>query len=149
MSQIDYNKATNEFGAKSVESMRVCTNAALKKIENAGGKTGASATTSATTSATPKKGGGRKRKATPEEDGDDEEQAPSTTKKKGRKSKKNIETPADCELSFGALPQLLRLICLQLLLRTMKLSRASLPPRARRTLLLGSSLLDDERHTSD
>ena len=145
MSQIDYNKATNEFGAKSVESMRVCTNAALKKIENAGGKIGASAPTSAT----PKKGGGRKRKATPEEDGDDEEQAASTTKKKGRKSKKIVETPADCELSFGALPQLLRLICLQLLLRTMKLSRASLPPRARRTLLLGSSLLDDERHTSD
>lgn len=103
MSQIDYNKATNEFGAKSVESMRVCTNAALKKIENAGGKAGASASTSAT----PKKGGGRKRKATPEEDGDDEEQAASTTKKKGRKSKKNADLPADCELSFDALPLLL------------------------------------------
>jgi hypothetical protein len=69
--------------------MRVCTNNALKKIENAGGKTGAPASTSAT----PKKDGGKKRKATP----DDDEEAASSTKKKGRKGKKNAETPADCK----------------------------------------------------
>jgi hypothetical protein len=87
--QIDYDKASSEYGAKSVESFRVCTNAALKKIENAGGKTGASASTSAT----PKKGGGRKRKATPADD-DDEEAAPTTKKKGGRKIKAQKEAEA-------------------------------------------------------
>jgi hypothetical protein len=69
--------------------MRVCTNNALKKIENAGGKTGALPR--------PWEGGGKKRKATP----DDDEEAASSTKKKGRKGKKNAETPADCKSPFN------------------------------------------------
>jgi hypothetical protein len=68
--------------------MKTSTNNILKKIENAGGKIGA------TDSPTPKKGGGKKRKASPV-GGEDDEEATPVSKKKGRKSKKMAETPAE------------------------------------------------------
>ena len=71
----------------------------LKKIENAGGKTGVSASTPIATS-TPKKGRVTKRKATPAGEDDDEEATP-VIKKKARKDKKEVETQTDCELRFN------------------------------------------------
>jgi hypothetical protein len=123
--------------------MKTMTYNLLKKIENAGGKVGASASTPATT--TPKKGRTKKRKATPADEDDDEEATP-VVKKKGRKGKKDVETAADCELCFELLRLRLRLTRLQLLLQTMPLSRASLPTRVRRRLLLDCSPLGDEQH---
>ena len=143
--QIDWEKATTDFQCASVSSMKTMYYGLLKKIENAGGKTGVSASASAT----PKKSGGKKRKAAPADDDDDDEEATPAVKKKGTKNKKEAEAAADCELCFYLLRQWLRLTCLQLLLPTMLPSRASSLTRARRTLLLGSSHLDDERHTSD
>ena len=71
----------------------------LKKIENAGGKSGVSA--SAFTQTTiPKKGRAKKRKVTPAGE-DDEEEATPVVKKKGRKDKEQVEAAADCELRFN------------------------------------------------
>lgn len=105
--QIDWEKATTEFQCASVSSMKTMYYGLLKKIENAGSKTGVSASTSAT----PKKGGGKKRKAAPADDDDDEEATPAV-KKKGAKNKKEAEAAADCELCSYPLRQWLRLTCL-------------------------------------
>jgi hypothetical protein len=112
----------------------------LKKIENAGGNAGIFASTPTTT--TPKKGRVKKRKTTPVDEDDDEGVTP-VVKKKSRKGKKDVEAAADHELRGDFLRLRLRLTCSQLLLRTMPLSRASLPTRARRTLLLDRSLVGD------
>lgn len=97
--QIDWDKATTEFQCASVSSMKTMYYGLLKKIENAGGKTGVSASTS-TTTPTPKKSRAKKRKATPAGEDDDDEATP-VVKKKGRKDKKEVETQADCELRFN------------------------------------------------
>lgn len=136
--QIDWEKATTDFQCASVSSMETLYYGLLKKIENAGGKTGVTASTSAT----PKKSGGKKRKAAPADDDEDEEAIPAV-KKKGDKNKKEAEAAADCELCSDLLRQWLRLTYLQLLLRKMLPSRARLPTRMMRTLLLGSDHLDD------
>ena len=94
--QIDWDKATTEFQCASVSSMKTMYYGLLKKIENAGGKTGVSASAPTMTS-TPKKGYTKKRKATPAGEDDDEEATP-VVKKKGRKDKKEVETQADGEL---------------------------------------------------
>jgi len=70
------------------------TSSLLKKVENAGGKVGASASTP---TPTPKKGRAKKRKTTSADDDDDEEPTP-VVKKNGRKDKKEAEIPAGCEL---------------------------------------------------
>jgi hypothetical protein len=119
--------------------MKTMTYGLLKKIENAGGKVGASASTPTTT---PKKGRAKKRKATPADEDDDEEATP-VVKKKGRMSKKEAAVAADCELCSDLLRKRLQLTCSQLLLRTMPLSRVSLSTRARRTPLLSSICLGD------
>jgi len=83
--QIDWQKATTEFGAASVESMRVMTRSALKKIDAA-----ANGGTVPAKKATP-----RKRKA----DADDEGAAKPKKGKGGKKAKK-ADTPVDGELSI-------------------------------------------------
>ena len=80
--QINWEKATRDFGAASVESMRVMTRTALKKIEKAGGKEGVAATPA-------KAGGSGKKRKGAAEDGDDAEPTP-TKKKPGRKAKKEV-----------------------------------------------------------
>ncbi|GAB7323087.1 hypothetical protein MBLNU13_g05598t1 [Cladosporium sp. NU13] len=87
---VDWDKATTEFQCASVSSMKTLYYGLLKKIENAGGKTGISASNPTTTS-TPKKGRAKKRKATPADEDDDEEATP-VVKKKGRKDENEAET---------------------------------------------------------
>ena len=91
--QINWEKATRDFGAASVESMRVMTRSALKKIADAGGKEGVAGD--------PKKvaAAGTKRKGKADADGGDDEEA-ATPKKKGkggRKPKKDASPKASPE----------------------------------------------------
>lgn len=98
--QIDWAKATTQFGAASVESMRVMTRSALKKIETAEAKGGVPAGTAA---ATPKKAaGGRKRKADADADAEDDDDEAAPKPKKGRPAKKGkkADTPVEGELSL-------------------------------------------------
>lgn len=88
--QIDYEKATAEFGAKSVDSMKVMTRSVLKKIADAGGKSNGNGDSPA-----PKRGGGRKRKAAQ----DDDDEASPALKKKGRGKRKVREASPDGEYS--------------------------------------------------
>ena len=91
--QINWEKATRDFGAASVESMRVMTRSALKKIADAGGKEGVTGD--------PKKvaAAGNKRKGKADTDGGDDDEA-ATPKKKGkggRKPKKDASPKASPE----------------------------------------------------
>ncbi|KAI5276080.1 hypothetical protein E4T47_00993 [Aureobasidium subglaciale] len=103
---VNWDKATQAFGAASVESMKVSYRNLLKKIEKAGGKTGVAAPSansdSATPSApktprtpkTPKGKGGRppKRKAEAAGSDDDEDgDAPKTLRKKAAKNAAKAE----------------------------------------------------------
>ncbi|KAI5254853.1 hypothetical protein E4T42_02175 [Aureobasidium subglaciale] len=98
---VNWDKATQAFGAASVESMKVSYRNLLKKIEKAGGKTGVTAPSANSDSAapsapktpktpkTPKGKGGRppKRKAEAAESDDDEDSdAPKTLRKKAAKN---------------------------------------------------------------
>lgn len=94
--QVDWEKATQAFGAASVESMKVSTRNLLKKIEKAGGKVGVTASSTTVDKSAPstpktpktpkgKVGRPRKRKAeTPGSDEDDE--APKSLRKKAAKN---------------------------------------------------------------
>lgn len=74
--QIDWDKATLEFGSKSVASMKVSHANALKKIADAGGKDNGTAAP-----ATPAKGGKRKADAGEEESGSAKKKATPKGKK--------------------------------------------------------------------
>lgn len=95
--QVDWDKATQAYGAASVESMRVSYRNLLKKIEKAGGKTdvtaphtGADGSASASTPKTPKtpKGkGGRPPKRKAHDTGSDEdEDVPNSLRKKAARN---------------------------------------------------------------
>ncbi|CAD0089901.1 unnamed protein product [Aureobasidium vineae] len=104
MNDVDWDKATQAYGAASVDSMKVSYRNSLKKIEKAGGKTGVTAPLAGgdssvpSTPKTPKtpkapKGkGGRpsKRKAentgSDEDDDDDDDDTPKTLRKKAAKN---------------------------------------------------------------
>ncbi|KAI5209033.1 hypothetical protein E4T39_00991 [Aureobasidium subglaciale] len=97
---VNWDKATQAFGAASVESMKVSYRNLLKKIEKAGGKTGIAAPSANGDSAapstpktprtpkTPKGKGGRplKRKAGAGSDDDEDGDAPKTLRKKAAKN---------------------------------------------------------------
>ncbi|KAK5006383.1 hypothetical protein LTR28_006564, partial [Elasticomyces elasticus] len=78
--QIDWGKATNEFGAASSESMRVMYRSAIKKIKDAGGADANATPTNDSPAKTSK--GGRKRKT------DDDSSPTKATPKKPRGNKK-------------------------------------------------------------
>jgi len=94
--QVDWDKATQAYGAASVESMRVSYRNLLRKIEKAGGKTdvtaphaGADGSASSTpkTPKTPKGKGGRPPKRKAHDTGSDEdEDAPNSLRKKAAKN---------------------------------------------------------------
>ncbi|KAK3717216.1 hypothetical protein LTR37_005925 [Vermiconidia calcicola] len=86
---INWEKAAKDFGCASVDSMKVMTRTAMKKIEKAGGKEDIEAA--------PATGGGKKRKAA--DDGDDAEAKPK--KKGGRKPKKAAAELADVDAADG------------------------------------------------
>jgi hypothetical protein len=96
ISQVDWDKATQAYGAASVESMKVSYRNILKKIEKAGGKTdvtaaftGADNATPSTpkTPKTPKGKGGRPPKRKAENTGSDEDDdAPKSLRKKAAKN---------------------------------------------------------------
>jgi hypothetical protein len=95
-SQVDWDKATQAYGAASVDSMRVSYRNILKKIEKAGGKTDVTAAFTGADSAapstpktpkTPKGKGGRPPKRKAENAGSDEdEDAPKSLRKKAAKN---------------------------------------------------------------
>ncbi|KAK3716866.1 hypothetical protein LTR37_006216 [Vermiconidia calcicola] len=87
--QINWEKAAKDFGCASVDSMKVMTRTAMKKIEKAGGKEGVEAA--------PATGGGKKRKAA--DDGNDAEAKPK--KKGGRNPKKAAAELADVDAADG------------------------------------------------
>ena len=76
--KINWEKATKDFGCASVDSMRVMTRSALKKVADAGGKEGVEAKPG-------RAAVGKKRK------GDDAtDDADKTPKKRGKKVKKEV-----------------------------------------------------------
>jgi hypothetical protein len=90
MSNVDWKKATQDYGAASVESMKKGITNSLKKVEKAGGKDGVPAVDgAASTPSTMGKGGKRKIKA--ENDGDEHDAGdvgtPTPKPKRGRKKK--------------------------------------------------------------
>jgi hypothetical protein len=95
-SQVDWDKATQAYGAASVDSMRVSYRNLLKKIEKAGGKTSVtapftgadgSAPSTPKTPKTPKGKGSRPPKRKAQDAGSDEdEDAPNTLRKKAAKN---------------------------------------------------------------
>jgi hypothetical protein len=107
--QVDWDKATQAFGAKSVESMKVSYRNSLKKIEKFGGKNGVTATYQVdddSAPSTPKAKIGRppKRKLkTPasdddDDDDDDNSEAPSTLRKRAARNivRANDDADQDC-----------------------------------------------------
>lgn len=92
MNNVDWNKATQDFGAASVESMKKGITNTLKKVEKAGGKEGVSASDGAikTPSTT---GKGTKRKAGAEKDGGghgaEDIGTPTPKAKRGRKKQES------------------------------------------------------------
>lgn len=112
--QTDWQRATTAFGCASVDSMRVMTRSALKKIEKAGGKEGVDPSSSPPTKTGTKGGRAPKRKAAAADE-DDEDADTETTKaapkKRGRKPKSEVKVfedgtgDADEEATFKASPK--------------------------------------------
>ncbi|KAK4540012.1 hypothetical protein LTR36_009910 [Oleoguttula mirabilis] len=101
---IDWEKARAAFDCTSVDSMKVMTRSALKKIEKAGGKEGVDAEPEKAKSA-----GSKKKRGKVPDDGDEQEESP---KKKGKATggrKKKTAVPAsdedDAEAASGAVKQ--------------------------------------------
>jgi hypothetical protein len=92
MNSVDWDKATADFGAASVESMKKCVQNALKKVEKAGGKEGVPAVDGAIK--TPSTSGkGTKRKAGAETSGGghgaEDMGTPTPKAKRGRKKQES------------------------------------------------------------
>ncbi|KAH0291334.1 hypothetical protein M436DRAFT_39264 [Aureobasidium namibiae CBS 147.97] len=100
ISNVDWDKATQAYGAASVESMRVSYRNLLKKIEKAGGKTdvtaphtGADGSASSSAPKTPKtpktprgKGGRPPKRKAHDTGSDEDEDAPNSLRKKAAKN---------------------------------------------------------------
>ncbi|THZ28670.1 hypothetical protein D6C91_01820 [Aureobasidium pullulans] len=109
---VDWDKATQAFGAASIESMRVSYRNLLKKIEKAGGKTGVTApSTTGDSSAppkTPKGKGGRPRKRKAESAGSDDDENDGILQSLRKKVAKNAAGAEEDEDEDDDAPKSLR-----------------------------------------